>query len=105
MKCPTLSPLHSSCLINDDQSNKRILNIATIFKIKDTWYLNYSIDGKRTRKKIGKSKKIAELAVKDIEVRIAKNEAGIIRAKRAQKVSRPLRQFLLFGLFCDEKVT
>jgi len=44
----------------------------------DVYYIDYRINGKRYRKIIGKSKKIAELALKDIEVKIAKNEIGFI---------------------------
>ena len=39
------------------------------------WYIDYCLDRKRYRKVIGTSKQIAELALKDIEVRIAKQRA------------------------------
>lgn len=52
--------------------------MATIYKIARTWYLNYTIDGKRIRKRIGRSREIAELALKDIEVKLAKKEAGLL---------------------------
>lgn len=38
------------------------------------WYIDYVFQGKRFRKRIGQSRKIAELTLKDIEVRIAKKE-------------------------------
>lgn len=44
------------------------------------YYIDYyDNDGKRIRERIGKSKKIAELALKDREVKVAKNRAGVIR--------------------------
>ena len=56
--------------------------MASIFKRDGksgaVWYLSYTINGKRVKKKIGKSKKIAEIALKEIEVKLAKNEIGIV---------------------------
>jgi len=40
--------------------------VSRIFKIKKSWYIDYNLDGKRIRKVIGKSKKIAQLALADI---------------------------------------
>jgi len=39
-----------------------------------TWYLDYLYKGRRVRKAVGRSKGIAELTLKDIEVKIAKEE-------------------------------
>jgi len=50
--------------------------MASKYKRGDVWYLSYYINGKRIRKKVGKSKKLAELARKEIEVKIAKAELG-----------------------------
>lgn len=52
--------------------------MGTIYKRGKIYYVDYRLDGKRIRKKIGRSKQIAELALKDVEVKIAKNEIGII---------------------------
>ncbi len=52
--------------------------MASIFKRANTYYISYYVNGKRKKKAIGKSKKVAEIAVKDIEVKIAKNEIGIV---------------------------
>ncbi len=41
---------------------------------KSTWFLDYSFKGKRYRKKVGTSKKVALLELKDIEVKISKGE-------------------------------
>ncbi len=50
--------------------------MASIYRRSNAWYLSYYLNGKRVRKKVGRSKKLAELVLKDIEVRIAKNEVG-----------------------------
>jgi len=42
------------------------------------WYVDYRVKGQRVRKRIGSSKKLAELALKDIEVKLAKNELGFL---------------------------
>ena len=49
--------------------------MATIYKRGRMWCLAYTFAGKRIQKSIGPSKQIAELAKKDIEVRIAKLKA------------------------------
>ena len=45
-----------------------------IYKRSDKWYVDYTYRGKRYRKSVGKDKKIAELILKDYEVKIAKGE-------------------------------
>ncbi|MCK4351862.1 site-specific integrase [candidate division WOR-3 bacterium] len=45
-----------------------------IYKRGKSWYLDYTYKRKRIRKSVGRSKKMAELALKDIEVKIAKEE-------------------------------
>ena len=42
------------------------------------WYVDYVVNGRRIKKRIGASKSVAELALKDIEVKIAKNELGFL---------------------------
>ncbi len=42
------------------------------------WYVDYVVNRKRVKKRIGPSKQVAELALKDIEVKIAKNELGFL---------------------------
>ena len=52
-------------------------------KAKGVWYIDYSFNGKRVRKKVGTSKKMAELALKEIELQIAKGEfLGIVEDRR-----------------------
>ena len=50
--------------------------MGTIRKIGKSWWIDYRVNGKRSRKRIGRSKRIAELALKDVEVKIAKGRAG-----------------------------
>ena len=54
-----------------------------LFKRNKTWYLDFTYKGKRIRKAVGRDKKTAELALKDIEIRIAREEfLGIYAEKR-----------------------
>jgi len=50
--------------------------MASIYKRGRVWYISYYINGKRVRKRVGTSKKLAELARKEVEVKIAKGELG-----------------------------
>ncbi len=45
-----------------------------VYKKGRQWYIDYYVKGIRKRKKIGPSKQIAELALKDVELKIAKGE-------------------------------
>ncbi len=40
------------------------------------WYLDYAVDGRRVRKRVGKSKKLAELALADVQVKLERRELG-----------------------------
>ena len=51
--------------------------MAQIRNRNGTWYLDYRVNGKRIRKRIGKSKRIAELARNDIELKIERREVGL----------------------------
>ena len=44
----------------------------------DYYFIDYRVNGHRVRKKIGSSKKLAELAVHDIELKIARREIGFV---------------------------
>jgi len=50
--------------------------MASIYKRGKVWYLSCYCSGRRVRKHIGKSKKLAELAREETEVKIAKGELG-----------------------------
>jgi len=53
--------------------------MATIYRKKGVWFLDYYINGKRLRKSLKtSSKKIAELALHDLEIKLAKNDLGLI---------------------------
>ncbi len=52
-----------------------------------TWYVGYYVDGKLVRKKIGRSKTLAEKARGDIEARIERGEAGLLNR------DYPIRRF------------
>ena len=50
--------------------------MGRIFKRENIWYLDVRVKGRRIRKRVGKSKRIAELALRDAEVKIARDEFG-----------------------------
>jgi len=50
--------------------------VATLRQKGKKYFVDYRINGKRMRKFVGPSKKIAELYLKDIEVKVAKGELG-----------------------------
>ena len=53
--------------------------MGTIYKRGRVWYLDVYAGGRRIRKRVGPSKKIAELALKDAEVKIVRDEFGFAR--------------------------
>lgn len=68
--------------------------MGTIRKLTKSWWIDYRIDGKRFRKRIGHSKQIAQLALSDIEVKIAKKRAGFFISDK--KISDYIPQFLSY---------
>ena len=50
--------------------------MATLRKKTNAYFIDYRVNGRRFRKAVGRSKKMAELALKDLEVKIAKRELG-----------------------------
>jgi integrase len=57
--------------------------MGSVYKKGDNWYIDYYVGYSRKRKKIGPSKKLAELALKDVEVKIAKGDyLGIYEEKK-----------------------
>ena len=60
-----------------------------VFKEGRFWYIDYYVKGVRKRKKIGPSKQVAELALAQVQVKMAKGEyLGIYEEKK-----RTFRQF------------
>lgn len=54
-----------------------------VYKKGRSWYIDYYVKGVRKRKKIGPSKQIAELALAQVQVKIAKGEyLGIYEEKK-----------------------
>lgn len=51
--------------------------MSRVFRRGKIWYIDYALDGRRKRKAIGPYKEMAEFALKDIEVSIAKKRAGL----------------------------
>lgn len=68
--------------------------MARVYKRKETWCIDYQYKGRRIRKKVGRSKKIAEFALKDIEVKIVKDELGILRKK--VKIDKFIDEYLSY---------
>ncbi len=66
-----------------------------IYKRGKTWYIDVRIKGKRIRRRVGTSKRIAELALKDAEVKIAKDEFGLARTDIT--LDRLIRNFLEYS--------
>jgi len=50
-----------------------------------TWYLDYNLDGRRMRKRLGRSKKLAELALADVQVKLERRELGFAAKDRNLK--------------------
>lgn len=50
--------------------------MGCIYKRGRVWYLDVRVSGRRVRKRVGTSKKVAELALKDAEVSVARDEFG-----------------------------
>ncbi len=50
--------------------------MGSIYKRGKIWYLDIRVKGRRIRKKVGSAKKVAELALKDAEVKSAREEFG-----------------------------
>jgi site-specific recombinase XerD len=66
--------------------------MARIYQRGKVWYLDISVRGRRIRNRVGTSKRIAELALKDAEVKAAKDEFGF--AKHDITIEKFIEQFL-----------
>jgi integrase len=69
--------------------------MARIYKREDVWYLDVRVKGQRLRKRLGPSKKIAELALKDAEVKIARDEFGF--SKHDIIIDKLIERFLEYN--------
>lgn len=59
------------------------------------WYVDVRVKGRRLRRKVGTSKKIAELALKDAEVKIVRDEFGF--TKQDISVEKLIERFLEYN--------
>ena len=50
--------------------------MATLRQKGGFYFIDYRVNGRRIRKNVGKTKRIAELALKDLEVKLIKGELG-----------------------------
>jgi len=66
--------------------------MARIYQRNKVWYLDIRYKGKRIRKRVGKSKKFAELALKDTELKIARDEFGF--TKKDIRIDELIERFL-----------
>ena len=69
--------------------------MATLRAKGHRYFVDYRVNGRRVRKAIGKSKRIAELALKDIEVKIERQEIGFV--ERDSELSKLFEEFLSYG--------
>ncbi len=53
--------------------------MSRIYQRENIWYLDVRVKGHRIRKRVGTSRKVAELALKDAEVKIARDEFGFTK--------------------------
>jgi len=55
--------------------------MATLYKQHDTWWVNYSIGGKRYRISTGtKNHKLAKIKLEDLKLKVFKGEIGATKA-------------------------
>lgn len=60
-----------------------------------TWYLDYNQDGTRIRKRLGRSKRLAELALADTQVKLERKELGF--AAKDRKLSDFIEEYLKYA--------
>lgn len=53
--------------------------MASIYKRGKVWYVDYRVGSRRVRNKVGTSKKVAELTLKNIEVKLSQNDLVVVR--------------------------
>ena len=71
------------------------IGIGSISKRSNVWNIDVRAGGKRIRKRVGPSKKIAELELKDAEVKIARDEFGF--ANNDIPIDKFLERFLEYS--------
>ena len=71
--------------------------MGRIYQRDHVWYIDYSFNGQRVRKSVGMSKKMAELALKEAELRIAKGEFLGIAEDRRMNFDQLSAEYLKFS--------
>ena len=69
--------------------------MATLRTKGGRYFVDYRVNGRRVRKAIGKFKKIAELALKDIEVKIERDEIGF--KEKDGELKKLFEEFTAYG--------
>jgi len=69
--------------------------MGNVYKRGKNWYIDVRFKGCRIRRRVGTSKKIAELALKDAEVKIAKDEFGF--AQNDIAIDKFMAEFLEYS--------
>lgn len=60
------------------------------------YFVDYRVNGRRVRKAIGKTKRVAELALKDIEVKIERHEIGF--TEKDSELNKIFEEFTAYGI-------
>jgi len=68
-----------------------------VFKKGQNWYIDYYIKGRRKRRKIGPSKKLAEQVLKDVHVKMAKGEYLGVYDEKKVIVEELAEQYLAYS--------
>ena len=68
-----------------------------VFKKGDNWYIDYYVKGRRKRKKIGHSKKLALQALKNVQIKIAKGEYLGIYDEKKTLFDKYTEQYLAYS--------
>jgi site-specific recombinase XerD len=66
--------------------------MASIYKRGGVWYIYYRVDGHKVRRRVSRSKKIAQLALSDVIVKLEKKQLGF--APPPKKHAKPIAEFL-----------
>ncbi len=59
------------------------------------WYADYSLEGRRIRKRLGRSKRLAQLALADIEIKLERKELGF--AAKDRRLSDFIEEYLNYA--------
>lgn len=67
--------------------------MGNIYKRNGVWYVDLRVQGKRIRKKVGSSKKVADLALQDLQVKAERNQLGFLE-RREIAIKDLMNEFL-----------